>query len=198
MELNVLMQKLKNEIKNSLLKLGYFNEEIEIVLETPKDKSNGDYSSNVAMKYARVARKAPFMIASDIIDSFEVEGLFVNKIEVAKPGFINFYLDKSFLLDTISEINQLGSNFGNLDIGKDEHYNIEFVSVNPTGALHIGHARGAASGDSMCRILQKAGYKVTKEYYVNDAGNQIHNLALSLDARYKQSFGLDVELPSDG
>ena len=198
MELNQLLQNIKNEIKESLVKLGYFDESIDIILETPKDRSNGDYSANIAMRYARIARKAPIMIANDILENFNKDGLFIEKIIVANPGFMNFYLDKSFLLDTINEINTLKESYGNLNLGKNEHYNIEFVSVNPTGALHIGHARGAAAGDSLCRILQKAGYKVTKEYYVNDAGNQIHNLAISLDARYKQAFDLDVQIPEDG
>ena len=198
MKLNELLQKIKDSLKDSLIELGYFDENIEIVLETPKDKTNGDLSSNVAMRYARVARKAPFMIADEIKDKVNTDGLFIEKIVVAKPGFINFFLDKTFLLDTIATINKLGSDYGNLNLGDKEHYNIEFVSVNPTGALHIGHARGAAAGDSLSRILQKAGFKVTKEYYVNDAGNQIHNLALSIDARYKQLFNIDVELPEDG
>ncbi|AIO19020.1 Arginine--tRNA ligase [Candidatus Izimaplasma bacterium HR1] len=198
MKLNELLQKVKDSLKVCLTELGYFDENIEIILETPKDKTNGDLSSNVAMRYARIARKAPFMIAEEIKNALNTKGLFVKEVVVAKPGFINFFLDKTFLLETITEINKLGSNFGNLEMGKDEHYNIEFVSVNPTGALHIGHARGAAAGDSLSRILQKAGYKVTKEYYVNDAGNQIHNLALSIDARYKQLFNQKVDLPEDG
>jgi len=198
MKLGELTQKIKESIKESLTELGYFDESIDFILEQPKIKSNGDFSSNVAMRYARVARKAPFMIAEDIKNNLKTEGLFIKQIEVAKPGFINFYLDKSFLLDTITLINEQRSNYGNLTIGEGEHYNIEFVSVNPTGALHIGHARGAAAGDSLTRILQKAGFEVTKEYYVNDAGNQIHKLAISIDARYKQEFGLNVEVPEGG
>ena len=198
MKLNELLISIKDEIRNSLTKLGYFDANIDIILEVPKDKTNGDYSSNVAMRYARIARKAPFMIAEDIIQNINKEDLYIDKIEVAKPGFINIYLDKSFLLTTINEINKLEDHYGDLRIGEGEHYNIEFVSVNPTGALHIGHARGAAAGDSLTRILQKAGYKVTKEYYVNDGGNQIHNLAISIDARYKQLFNLDVTIPEDG
>ena len=150
------------------------------------------------MRYARIARKAPIKIAQEIVDTINQDGLFIDKIIVANPGFINFYLDKSFLLDLIAEINLKKETYGNLDLGTNEHYNIEFVSVNPTGALHIGHARGAAAGDSLSRILQKAGYKVTKEYYVNDAGNQIHNLTMSIDARYKQLFDMEAAIPEDG
>ncbi len=198
MNLKELLNQIKVEIKNGLISLGYYDETIDIVLEIPKDKSNGDYSSNVAMRYARVARKAPIMIANEIANSLNKDELFIEKIVVANPGFINFYLDKSFILNTVKVINEQGSDYGRLKLGEGEHYNIEFVSVNPTGALHIGHARGAAAGDSLCRILQKAGYQVTKEYYVNDAGNQIHNLAISIDARYKQLFDLDVKIPEDG
>lgn len=198
MNLEQVLNNIKNDIKQSLKKLGYYDDTIEIVLETPKDKTNGDYSANVAMRYARVARKAPIMIANEIVENLSKENCFINEIVVANPGFINFYLDKSFLLEIINKINEQGSLYGQQPMKENEHYNIEFVSANPTGTLHIGHARGAAAGDAMCRVLQKAGYKVTKEFYVNDAGNQIHNLAVSLDARYKQLFDIKIDLPEDG
>lgn len=190
--------KLKHALQDALQALSLFDDTIDIELEIPKDKSNGDLSSNVAMKYARIARKAPFMIAEEIVNNLKVEDLFVQKIDVAKPGFINFYLDPTYLLQTINTVLEEGHEYGNSDLGQDEHYNIEFVSVNPTGAIHIGHARGAAVGDSMCRILQKAGYRVTKEYYVNDAGNQINNLAKSIEARYKQLYDKKHKMIEDG
>ncbi len=198
MELHNLIENIKNEFKDILVNLGYFSDDIEIILEVPKGNDNGDYSTNIAMKLARVARKAPMKIAEEIVNKFNKHDLYISNIEIANPGFINIYLDKSFLTSIISEINSKKSQYGNLTIGQDEHYNIEFVSVNPTGSLHIGHARGASAGDSISRILKKAGFKVTKEYYVNDAGNQIHNLALSIDARYKQLFGKEIEMPDDG
>ena len=198
MNLEQLQNNIKLALKASLTTLGLFDESIEIELETPKDTTNGDYSSNVAMKYAKIARKAPFMIADDIVKALSTDGLFIKDIQVAKPGFINFYLDPSFVLDTVNIINNLGTHYGDLTIGNGEHYNIEFVSVNPTGAIHIGHARGAAAGDSLSRVLQKAGYKVTREYYVNDAGNQINNLALSIEARYKQLFDSAYPMIEDG
>ena len=198
MNLQELLELLKEEIKQSLIELEYYQEGDSVLLEVPKDKSNGDYSTNVAMKYARVARKAPRLIAEEIVSKLDKEKLYISKVEIAGPGFINFYIDKSFQTNVIKEINKLGFDYGNLDIGKGEHYNVEYVSVNPTGALHIGHARGAAAGDSICRILKKAGYEVTKEYYVNDAGNQIHNLALSIEARYKEILGQEVSMPEDG
>lgn len=189
---------LKEAISLALQNLPYYDNQVEIELETPKDKTNGDYSSNIAMKYARVARKAPFLIAEDIVSNLTLDGLFIDKVDVAKPGFINFYIRPAFILQTINTVLEQGANYGSLPIREDEHYNIEFVSVNPTGAIHIGHARGAAVGDAMCRILQKAGYKVTKEYYVNDAGNQIHNLAKSIEARYKQLFDASIPMLEDG
>ncbi len=198
MNIELILEDIKTQLVERLKALGYHDDGIDIILEVPKDKQNGDFSSNVAMRYARVARKAPFVIAQEIIDGLDKRALHMEKIEVAKPGFINFYLETDHLLKTINTILAEGADYGSLDIGAGEHYNIEFVSVNPTGAIHIGHARGAAAGDSLCRILQKAGYQVTKEYYVNDAGNQIHNLALSIEARYRQLFDQDVEMPADG
>jgi arginyl-tRNA synthetase len=198
MNIQELLEVIKQDIKDALVSLQYYQEGDQIQLEVPKDKSKGDYSTNVAMRYAKVARKAPRMIAEEIINQLNKEKLNLSSIEIAGPGFINFFIDQNFLTGLIKEINTLGKQYGSLDLGQGQHYNIEFVSVNPTGSLHIGHARGAAAGDSICRILQKAGYKVTKEYYVNDAGNQIHNLALSIDARYKQELGIDCPMPEDG
>lgn len=198
MNIQELVVNIKAELKNTLIKLGYYNEDIEILMEFPKDKTNGDYASNIAMKLAKVARKAPIKIAEEIAQTFQKEGLFIDSIVVANPGFINFFIDKSFLTQVIPEINDLKDEYGSLTIGEGEHLNIEFVSVNPTGSLHIGHARGASAGDSMARILKKAGYQVTKEYYVNDAGNQIHNLALSIEVRYKELCGIHEEMPEDG
>ena len=198
MNLQELAIKLKEEIKNSLVKLDYFSHDIAIELETPKDKNNGDFSSNIAMKYARIARKSPRVVAEEVISMINQNEIFIDDIQIAGPGFINFYISKNFLTNVISEINELGDNYGNLTIGNGEHINVEFVSVNPTGSLHIGHARGAAAGDSICRILSKAGYQVTREYYVNDGGNQIHNLALSIETRYKQEFKIEAVMPEDG
>lgn len=193
-----LVQALKQSIQDALIDLKYYQDGDAIQLDVPKDKSNGDYSTNVAMQYARVARKAPRMIAEEIISKIDKEQLYISKLDVAGPGFINFFIDPSFLTGVINEINTLKEQYGALSIGLNEHVNVEFVSVNPTGSLHIGHARGAAAGDSICRILQKAGYDVTREYYVNDAGNQIHNLALSIAARYKEILGHESTMPDDG
>ncbi len=171
--------------------------DVEIEIEKPADSQHGDFSTNIAMKLARVLRKAPLLIAKNIVATLpKTDG--IAKVDVAPPGFINFYLDARVYHPVVHEINRLGEAYANLNTGKGQHINIEFVSANPTGYLHIGHARGAAAGDAMARIMKKAGYRVTKEFYVNDGGNQITTLAQSIDARYKQLFDHDVPMPKDG
>jgi arginyl-tRNA synthetase len=193
-------EKLKEEIKASVLKAGFATEDQipAVILEVPKDKAHGDYSTNMAMQLARVAKKAPRMIAEDIVRHFDKTKASIEKIEIAGPGFINFYMNNSYLTDLIPAILQAGEAYGESNAGQGQKIQVEFVSANPTGDLHLGHARGAAVGDSLCNILDKAGYNVTREYYINDAGNQIHNLALSVEARYFQALGIDKEMPEDG
>ncbi|WP_312097970.1 arginine--tRNA ligase [Niallia sp.] len=192
--------KLKEEIKQSVIKAGLATEEQipEVILELPKDKAHGDYSTNMAMQLARVAKKAPRMIAETIIENFDQTKASIKKVEIAGPGFINFYMDNSYLTDLISTILKAGDQYGQTNVGNNEKIQVEFVSANPTGDLHLGHARGAAVGDSLSNILEKAGYDVSREYYINDAGNQINNLALSVEARYFQALGMEKEMPQDG
>lgn len=192
--------RLKEEIKASVLKANLASEkEIPpVILETPKDKAHGDYSTNMAMQLARVAKKAPRFIAEDIIEHFDKSKASIEKIEIAGPGFINFYMNNQYLTDLIPAIIEAGERYGESDAGGNQKIQVEFVSANPTGSLHLGHARGAAVGDSLCNILDKAGYDVSREYYINDAGNQIHNLALSVEARYLQALGQEAEMPEDG
>lgn len=190
----------KEEIKAAVQKAGLATEEQipNVVLEVPKDKSHGDYSTNMAMQLARVAKKAPRMIAEELVNSFDKEKASIEKIEIAGPGFINFYMNNSYLTDLIPAILEAGGKYGESGTGKGLKVQVEFVSANPTGDLHLGHARGAAVGDTLCNVLAKAGYDVSREYYINDAGNQIHNLALSVEARYMQALGLEKEMPADG
>ncbi|PGM59215.1 arginine--tRNA ligase [Bacillus sp. AFS053548] len=192
--------RLKNEIEAAVLKAGLATEEQlpQVVLETPKDKAHGDFSTNMAMQLARVAKKAPRMIAEELINSFDQSKASIQKVEIAGPGFINFYMDNSYLTDLIPTIIKSGNEYGQTNFGNGEKILVEFVSANPTGDLHLGHARGAAFGDSLCNILNKAGYEVTREYYINDAGNQINNLTFSVEARYMQALGMDKEMPADG
>lgn len=187
---------LKNKIKDALEKLGQIVSLDDIVIERPKDHKLGDFSTNVAMKMARVFSKNPMVIAEDIKNHLNTDS--IERIEIAKPGFINFFLEKDTLKSVIKTIVTLNDKYGNSDYGKGKKINVEFVSANPTGDLHLGHARGAAIGDSICRLYEKVGYDVTREYYVNDAGNQINNLGLSLRARYHQLFGDNADLPEDG
>ncbi|PEJ58566.1 arginine--tRNA ligase [Bacillus sp. AFS002410] len=192
--------RLKDEIEAAVLKAGLATEEQlpQVVLETPKDKTHGDFSTNMAMQLARVAKKAPRMIAEELINSFDQSKASIQKVEIAGPGFINFYMDNSYLTDLIPSIIKSGKEYGQTNFGNGEKILVEFVSANPTGDLHLGHARGAAFGDSLCNVLNKAGYAVTREYYINDAGNQINNLALSVEARYMQALGMEKEMPADG
>lgn len=169
-----------------------------IVLEIPKDKSHGDFATNIAMQLARIAKKAPREIADDIKKHINLTEASIEKVEIAGPGFINFFMKRDFLQDIIPTIIQAGESYGETDDGQGQRAQVEFVSVNPTGSLHLGHARGAAFGDVLSNILEKAGYDVEREYYINDAGQQIDNLALSIEARYLQALGEEAELPEDG
>ncbi|TXC89430.1 arginine--tRNA ligase [Metabacillus litoralis] len=193
-------ERLKDEVKAAVLKAGLAEEAQipDVLLELPKEKAHGDYSTNMAMQLARVAKKAPRMIADEIVANFDKEKGSIDKIEIAGPGFINFYMNNSYLTDLIPSILKAGTSYGDTNVGNNEKLQVEFVSANPTGDLHLGHARGAAVGDSLCNVLSKAGYDVSREYYINDAGNQINNLARSVEARYLQALGKDAEMPEDG
>jgi arginyl-tRNA synthetase len=192
--------KLKEEIKAAVLKAGLAAEEQipDVVLEIPKEKTHGDYSTNMAMQLARVAKRAPRAIAEELIAHFDRSKASIEKIELAGPGFINFYMNNSYLTDLIPTILKADEKYGETTVGGGQKVQVEFVSANPTGDLHLGHARGAAVGDSLCNILAKAGYDVSREYYINDAGNQINNLAKSLEARYFQALGMEKDMPEDG
>ncbi len=168
-------------------------------VEVPADKTNGDYSSNAAMVWARDLHKAPVAIANILRDRMILDDTFIEKCEIAGPGFLNFYLRKSFNACIIEDILDKGDNYGKSEYGKGKKINVEFVSANPTGPMHMGNARGGALGDCLASVLEKAGYSVSREFYVNDAGNQIAKFGLSLDIRYQQLFlGENApELPED-
>ncbi|MBS4206830.1 arginine--tRNA ligase [Bacillus sp. FJAT-50079] len=191
---------LKTAIQDAVVQAGLATKEEmpEVILETPKDKSHGDYSTNMAMQLARIAKKAPRMIAEQIQANLDRSKASIEKIDIAGPGFINFYLNNRYLTELVPAILEAGDEYGRSNAGNQLKVQVEFVSANPTGDLHLGHARGAAVGDSLCNVLDKAGYSVSREYYINDAGNQIHNLALSVEARYFQALGLEKEMPEDG
>ena len=169
------------------------------IIEVPADKANGDFSTNAAMVNARTFRLSPRKIADTILSELSCEGTYFEKIEVAGPGFINFFLNSRFYADVLLDIEREGENYGKSNYGQGKKVNVEFVSANPTGPMHMGNARGGALGDCLAAVLEYAGYDVSREFYVNDAGNQIAKFALSLDIRYQQHFkGEDsVELPED-
>ena len=177
--------------------------EIEIpafTIEVPKDKGNGDYAINLAMMLARAAKSNPRAIAQSIVEGIDEKALGATKVEIAGPGFINFYLDKSYLYSVIEEIEKEQEAYGNVDVANGKSVVVEFVSANPTGPMHMGNARGGALGDTLSNVLSRAGWNVTKEFYINDAGAQIDKFGRSLDARYIQLLkGEDaVEFPEDG
>ncbi|WP_027091872.1 arginine--tRNA ligase [Cohnella thermotolerans] len=170
----------------------------DFALEVPKDKAHGDLATNAAMQLTKIARRNPRQIAEAILEHLDKAKASILSAEIAGPGFINFRLDKSCLYSIIGEVLAAGENYGRVDAGQGRKIQVEFVSANPTGSLHLGHARGAAVGDALCNVLDFAGYDVTREYYINDAGKQVANLAASIEARYRQALGQEAEMPEDG
>lgn len=189
-------EKIKKELTNIVSSMGISISLSEIELSNSKVKEHGDFASNLALRLQGKLHKKGLEIAKDICSKFSLPE--VDKVEVAGPGFINFFLASKNIVSVIDEVLKNNENFANLTLGQNKKTLLEYVSANPTGALHLGHARGAAIGDSLARILKKAGYNVTREYYVNDAGNQIDNLAKSLQARYLQEFNIDAKVPDNG
>ena len=200
MAINKIEATLKGALKQAIIACGFVEEydQESITIEIPKDKSHGDYSTNLAMQLTKLLKRNPRQIAEAIIEALDKENANIEKVEIAGPGFINLFLAKDAMTSIIKEVLEEKEAYGTTTYGQGTKYNVEFVSANPTGDLHLGHAKGAAVGDRICRIMSAAGYDVTREYYINDAGNQIHNLALSLYARYKQAFGQYVTMPEDG
>ena len=169
-------------------------------VEIPKDTANGDYAANHAMTGAKAMRMPPRKIAEALVRNLELDGTWFSSVEVAGPGFINFRLADSWYGDVLKAVVSEGENYGRIDEGKGQKVMVEFVSANPTGPMHMGNARGGVLGDALASVLDRAGYKVWREFYVNDAGNQIEKFATSIDARYRQLIlGEDkVEFPEDG
>jgi len=171
--------------------------DVSIIIERPKNKEFGDFATNAAMQTARHFKKNPYEIAEGLM-SLIPSNPYIHEVTAIKPGFINFRLNPAAGSLILENILALGKNYGRLNIGKGKKVLIEFMSANPTGPLHIGHARNAILGDSIARVLEAAGYKVTREYYYNDAGVQMKKLGLSLKVRYLQALGKDVPFPADG
>ena len=170
----------------------------DFVIETPKDEKNGDFSTNLAMQLTRILRQNPRKIAEAIVGGIDLPGL-VERVEIAGPGFINFYLVPGWLNRVLPAIQEEDADYGKTNAGGGERVQVEFVSANPTGLLHMGNARGGALGDTLAAVLNEAGYVCDKEYYINDAGNQVENLGKSVEARYFELLGRDdYQIPEDG
>ncbi len=189
--------KIKNELQNVLMKMN-ITTTIPFIVEIPKDNTNGDYATNVAMQLTKIMKKNPRLIAQEIVDLFDYNVCDLDKIEIAGPGFINFFVKSSSFSTLIHQVLKQQEDYGRQNYGQGKSYNVEFVSANPTGDLHLGHAWQAALGDSICNLLDFVGYQVTREYYVNDAGVQIQKLSQSIYARYQQALNIDVQFPEDG
>jgi len=169
----------------------------EVAVERPQNPEHGDYASSFPLKLARATGVDPLTIANDMV-GLMVPGSDIGSIVVAAPGFINFTLKNDWLAQQVDSILMAGDTYGNLDLGQGSRVQIEFVSVNPTGPLHVGHGRGAILGSTLANVLTSTGYRVEKEYYLNDAGSQVDAFYRSLYARYRQCLGIEVEMPSDG
>lgn len=206
--MSLLVKKTENELKTLVLEaLGRAIAENELpaepvpdfIVEIPQDRANGDYSTNAAFVCAKAFRRAPRQIADIIVKYIDLTGSYFSQCSVAGAGFINFILSDEFYADILLDVRDKGDAYGRSDYGKGKRINVEFVSANPTGPMHMGNARGGALGDCLASVLDMAGYDVSREFYINDAGNQIEKFGLSLDIRYQQIYkGEDaIELPED-
>ena len=189
------IESLKLNIQKAFSALGVEVSLNDIVIEHSKDTAHGDYATNAAMKNCRLLGKAPRDVANALIEKLDMNG--IDRVEIAGPGFINFFMKNDSLQPIVKKILNEKDNYGKL-AKNGQKVNVEFVSANPTGILHVGTARGAAVGDSLARLLEASGYEVTREYYINDAGNQITHLGESIQARYMNLFGIEKEIPEDG
>ena len=200
LEVNNLKQAITTAINKAIEKGELPQAEIpQFIIETPADRSHGDFATNAAMAGAKSFRMPPFKIAQAITSNLELENTMCERFETAGPGFINFFLGSEFYSNAVRGILANSEKYGRSDFGKGEKVMVEFVSANPTGPMHMGNARGGALGDCLAAVLDKAGYDVWREFYVNDAGNQIEKFGCSLEARYLQIFkGDEIQFPEDG
>ena len=204
--MSLLVTKAKEQIKNSIInaaKTAIEAGELEngelsaFSVETPANRQHGDYAVNAAMVWARLFHKAPRQIAEILIKNCNLDGTYIKSLEIAGPGFINFFLSDEYYADILCDIEEKGVDYGKSDFGEGKKILVEFVSANPTGPMHIGNARGGALGDCLAAVLEAAGYYTEREFYINDAGNQINKFALSLDLRYLQLYKDGIEMPED-
>lgn len=204
--MSVIVTKAKNDIKNIFIdaaKKAMENGQLcsaeltDFTVEVPQNRSHGDYAINAAMVWSRLFKTAPRGIAEALISNMSLDGSYIEKCEIAGPGFINLFLSQKYYADIVADVLNKGSDYGKSDYGKGEKVLVEFVSANPTGPMHIGNARGGALGDCLAAVLSAAGYYTEREFYINDAGNQINKFGLSLDLRYQQLYKDGIEMPED-
>ncbi len=204
--MSLLVAKTKEQIKNSIknaaltaIKNGELPEaELpEFIIEEPSNREHGDYAVNAAMVWARAFRKAPRQIAEILIGNADFKETYVDRFEIAGPGFINLFLSDKYYADILKDISEKGADYGKSNYGENKRVLVEFVSANPTGPMHIGNARGGALGDCLAALMSAAGYYTEREFYINDAGNQINKFGLSLDLRYQQLYKDGIEMPED-
>lgn len=195
-------EEIKNLIKKSALEVmkdwGIENTELsDFVIEVPANREHGDYAVNAAMVWARTFKKAPRMVADAIMEKCNFDGTYIKSYEIAGPGFINLFLNDKYYADIVADVIVKGKDYGKSNFGEGKKVLVEFVSANPTGPMHIGNARGGALGDCLAAVLSAAGYYTEREFYINDAGNQINKFGLSLDLRYLQLYKDGIEMPED-
>ncbi|MEE0945674.1 MAG: arginine--tRNA ligase [Acutalibacteraceae bacterium] len=204
--MSLLVNKAKKEIKDLILSAANKAMEKEILpkaelpdfnIESPSDTKHGDYAVNAALVWARAFRSAPPKIAQTLIENADFSDTYIDRCEIAGPGFINFFLNDKYYADILKDISEKQDKYGESGYGENKKVLVEFVSANPTGPMHIGNARGGALGDCLAAVMEKAGYYVEREFYINDAGNQINKFGLSLSLRYQQLFDSSVEMPED-
>ncbi len=204
--MSVLVTKAKEQINNAIINAvskamdeGVLekNELTAFNVEVPSNREHGDYAVNAAMVWARLFHKAPRQIAEIIIANCDFENSYIKSAEIAGPGFINFFLNDKYYADIIADVEAKGEDYGKSNYGEGKRVLVEFVSANPTGPMHIGNARGGALGDCLAAVLSAAGYNTEREFYINDAGNQINKFGLSLDLRYLQLYKDGIEMPED-
>lgn len=205
--MSLLVKQIKNDIKQIIInsaQTAIKNGELpeaenlpDFAVEIPADKSHGDFALNAALVWTRFFKSNPRAVAETLIKNADFSKAFVTKTEIAGPGFINLFLNDDFYSAILEDVLNKKENYGKSDIGKNQKVLVEFVSANPTGPMHIGNARGGALGDCLAAVMQFAGYEVEREFYINDAGNQIEKFGLSLDIRYQQALGFDVAMPED-
>ena len=195
-------EEIKNLIKKSALEVmkdwGIEDTELsDFVIEVPANREHGDYAVNAAMVWARTFKKAPRMVADAIMEKCNFDGTYIKSYEIAGPGFINLFLNDKYYADIVADVIEKGKDYGKSNFGEGKKVLVEFVSANPTGPMHIGNARGGALGDCLAAVLSAAGYYTEREFYINDAGNQINKFGLSLDLRYLQLYKDGIEMPED-